>query len=417
MNNVLVVREGFDWLDARPSSSFTEDDLRELIAYMSRTYPKTDWIELGYNRIRFINVVGTIRLSRVQIDIIPKLKIDDEDGRYALINMLAVCGHVPYQTGASHSSVQEVQLDLLTWIAVTYASIMEEQLKRGIPADYVTLEENSLRLKGRLMIPSHIRLNAADKTRAYCTFDERTISIPLNLVLYKALLFLRRKVNDSALQRKLQYLCCYYEDLTPPADVRKMIDFIRFDRQTLRFEPAFRIARLILSQMSVLQRGDQEESLSFLFEVNTLYEMYIGRVLQQMMQLGPDSVVKLQHEQVKLLRNDDSGRENIQLIPDIVLGQLQESGNEVWTTIIDTKWKTNKYQQDDIYQMYAYVTGYRDAECAVLLYPKTDENLMNRNWSLSADKSKRIHVRSVRIGHWEHTCEDLTQILAEIRSY
>jgi 5-methylcytosine-specific restriction enzyme subunit McrC len=146
--------------------------------------------------------------------------------------------------------------------------------------------------------------------------------------------------------------------------------------------------------------------------MNTLYETYIGKVLQQM-QLGERAILRLQHEKIKLLKNDDSGRDNIQLIPDIVFGQQMEDGRQVWTIIMDTKWKTSKYQQDDIYQMYAYVTGYREAKCAVLLYPKTDDIAENRNWSLTADTDKRIHVRSVRIIGWEQTKQDLAEILKE----
>jgi 5-methylcytosine-specific restriction enzyme subunit McrC len=413
MNNVLVVREAFDWLEARPDSLFTEEDLRELLVYMTKAYPMTEWIEMGYNRVRFINVVGTIRLSRIQIDIIPKLKLDNEEGRTSLINMLAVCGHVPYRTGVSKASVQVANLDLLTWLAYTYCIELEEQLKRGIPGDYVTVEENSVKLKGRVKLSAHLRLNAADKSRVYCIFDERMTSIPLNIIFYKALLVLKRKVHDVNLRKKLKHLCAYFEDITVPGDIQSLIDHVHFDRQTSRFEHAFRLAKLILSRMSLLNRGSQEESLSFLFEMNTLYETYIGNVLQQM-QLGERAILRLQHEKIKLLKNDDSGRDNIQLIPDIVLGQQLDDGQQVWNIIMDTKWKTSKYQQDDIYQMYAYVTGYREAKCAVLLYPQTDVIAENRNWSLTADAGKRIHIRSVRVDWWEETKQDLAEILNEL---
>jgi 5-methylcytosine-specific restriction enzyme subunit McrC len=251
MNNVLVVREAFDWLEARSDSLFTEEDLRELLVHMSQAYPKTEWIEIGYNRVRFINVVGTIRLSRIQIDIIPKLKLDPEQGHTSLINMLTVCGHVPYRTGVSKASVQAAKLDLLTWLASTYCMELEEQLKRGIPGDYITVEENSVKLKGRVQISAHLRLNAADKSRVFCIFDERMTGIPLNLIFYKALLVLRRKVHDANLRKKLQHLCAYFEDLTVPGDIRSLMDHVHFDRQTSRFEHAFRLAKLILSKRKV----------------------------------------------------------------------------------------------------------------------------------------------------------------------
>ncbi|AZN39540.1 McrC family protein [Paenibacillus albus] len=413
MSNVVVVREAFDWLEARPGSSFIYEDMKELVAYMSKVYPKLEWLELGFNRVKFINIVGTIRLSRVQIDIIPKLRLGEEDGRAALLNMLGVCGYVPYTMESASVSVQVVEVDLLSWIAAGFCLELEKQLKRGVAADYVEVEENSQRLKGRLMIAKHLQLNAADKTRVYCNFDERTTVIPLNFVFCKTLALLQRKVFDPSIRKKILQLSGYLEDLEEPGDIKNMLNQVQFDRQTARFEPAFRLAKLILSQLSVLHRGTKEECFSFLFEVHSLYEMYVGRVLQKM-PLGSNAVVWLQHKEVKLLKNDDSGQDNIQLIPDIVLGERQDNGVEVWTVLMDMKWKAAvKYQQDDIYQMYAYVTGYPHAKSAFLLYPATDIPDPSRNWTLAADSGKRIRMRTIRINHWKETKEDLRRILAE----
>ena len=413
MSNVVVVREAYDWLEARPDGSFTEEDLKELISYMSRVYPKLDWLELGFNRVKFINIVGTIRLTRVQIDIIPKLLLGEDEGRSALLNMLGVCGYIPYTMGPAIASVQVVEVDLLSWIAAGFCLELEKQLKRGVAADYIEVEENSQRLKGKLMIGKHLQLNATDKTRVYCSFDERSTAIPLNIVFCKTMAVLKRKVFDSSIRKKLLQLSGYLEGLDEPGDIKDKLNQVKFDRQTSRFEPAFRLAKLILSQLSVIHRGTKEECFSFLFEIHSLYEMYVGRVLQQML-LESNSVVLLQHKEVKLLKNDDSGQDNIQLIPDIVLGERQDNGAEVWTVILDTKWKAAaKYQQDDIYQMYAYVTGYPHAKCAFLLYPATDLPDSSRNWTLAADSAKRIRMRTIRIKHWKETKEDLQRILAE----
>ncbi|TVX93268.1 McrC family protein [Paenibacillus agilis] len=413
MSKVVVVREAYDWLEARPSSSFMEEDLKELLVYMTSIYPKLEWLELGYNRVKFINIVGSIRLSRVQIDIVPKLQIGEDEGRSALLNMLGVCGYIPYKMGSAAAAVQVVAEDLLSWTAAAFCMELEKQLKRGLATGYAELEENSQRLKGRLMVTKHLQYNAADKSRAYCSFNERTHAIPLNFVFYKTLVILKRKVLDPSIRKKLLHLFGCFEELDVPGNVKELLNQVHFDRQTSRFEPAFRLAKLMLSHMSVLHRGAKEECFSFLFEVHSLYEMYVGRVLQQMT-LGREAVIRLQHKEVKLLRNEDSGLDNIQLIPDIVLGERQVNGEYVWTLIMDTKWKDiNKYQQGDIYQMYAYVTGYPYARRAVLLYPAMDGAASGRNWTLAANSSKRICVRMVRITHWLETQEDLRGIIAE----
>jgi|GEM_PF-1959730 len=416
MNNtkVIVVREAFEWLEVHPEGDFLEQDLKELIRYLSRAYPKAEYWELGLNRVRFINVVGTIRLSRVQIDIIPKFELQGE-GILALQNMLTVCGHVPYRTLENNSRMQFVQMDLLTWIASAYCRELEDQMRRGVPAGYVQVEDNSLRLRGRVVLPHHLRRNSADKTRVYCAFDERTTDIPLNQVLFKAVTVLLRKSSDASIRKKLKQLLVYFEDVSEPYDLPTVLGSVRFDRLQSRFESAFRLAKLILSRMSLLQRGAQEDCLSFLFDASLLYESYIGCLLKQMTE-DLSLTVHLQHEEVKLLRNEDTGHENVQLKPDIVVGRISQDGHQEWNAILDTKWKRASIRkEDDIYQLYAYVTGYSEATHAVLVYPRTADDSKSMNWSLMAFPGKRIMTRTVRILRKEETQEDLREILQELQ--
>ncbi|MFU1795399.1 McrC family protein [Paenibacillus azoreducens] len=416
MSNLIVVREAFDWLEAAPNHSFTFEDMQELIRYMDQLYPGKNWMEIGYKRVRFINVVGTIRLSKVQIDIIPKLNLDSKlDDHSALTNMLTTCGHVPYKVGYTKASVQESQMDLLTWIADSFCTELQEQLKRGLPNDYMTVGENTTKLKGKIHVAAHIRHNLADRSKVYCIYDERNYTVPLNLIFYKTLLVLKQTVYEPTLRKTIIHLCGYYEGLTLPSKMKHIIEQVRFDRQTARFEKAFRLAKLILSNMSVMNQGVGEESLSFLFEVNILYETYIGKVLSDLL-LSENAIVRLQHKEMKLLKNDDTKKDNVQLIPDIVVGHADKDGHIKWSMIMDTKWKLSRYQQNDIYQMYAYVTGYSDATRAILLYPQTNDttNLStSQNWSLNGNSAKRIHIRTIRIGNIEETKEDLRGILLE----
>ncbi|WP_442951194.1 5-methylcytosine restriction system specificity protein McrC [Paenibacillus sp. 481] len=99
--------------------------------------------------------------------------------------MLGVCGYIPYKMGPAVAAVQVVAADLLSWIAAAFCMELQRQLKRGLAAGYVDLEENSQHLKGRLMVTKHLQYNATDKSRAYCSFNERTPAIPLNFVFLK----------------------------------------------------------------------------------------------------------------------------------------------------------------------------------------------------------------------------------------
>jgi 5-methylcytosine-specific restriction enzyme subunit McrC len=109
--------------------------------------------------------------------------------------------------------------------------------------------------------------------------------------------------------------------------------------------------------------------LSVFFDMNVLFEEYVGRVAAKVLRpLGYD--VRLQEGRRYLVYDEVAERDAFLLKPDIV-GRVGEK--PAW--IIDTKWKELSQQeardgvaQADMYQMYAYAQRY---ECpdVVLLYP------------------------------------------------
>lgn len=111
-----------------------------------------------------------------------------------------------------------------------------------------------------------------------------------------------------------------------------------------------------------------------------------------------------------MLRNKKSGRENILLKPDFVVN------NEL---IIDTKWKSatvngrSKYVQSDLYQMYAYVTTYKNVNGCILLYPKQEGEEEHPVWEI-VDTDKTVEMQAVRIDDYWKTVGELKEILVKI---
>jgi 5-methylcytosine-specific restriction enzyme subunit McrC len=67
--------------------------------------------------------------------------------------------------------------------------------------------------------------------------------------------------------------------------------------------------------------------------------------------------------------------------------------------IVDTKWKRatyngrSRYEQSDLYQMYAYVTAYQDVKRCILLYPQQEEEAERPVWEvLNTDKTIEMHT-------------------------
>ena len=154
----------------------------------------------------------------------------------------------------------------------------------------------------------------------------------------------------------------------------------------------------------------KEFGFTLLFEMNYLYEEYIGTVLKEIMCEEEDILVSTQEKAKYLLYNEKRNKEEISLKPDIVIYK-----GEIPKIIIDTKWKRGtwngkeNYSQGDVYQMYAYITSYKECEKCVLLYPK-EEDGGDVLWSVKGYDNKGILMRNVDLSSYEKTKENLKEI-------
>ncbi len=83
---------------------------------------------------------------------------------------------------------------------------------------------------------------------------------------------------------------------------------------------------------------------------------------------------------------------------------------------MDTKWKSatnngrSSYVQSDIYQMYAYVTAYKEVKRCILPYPKQEIEAVHSVWEV-IDTEKTIEMCTKRIDEFSETVRELKKIL------
>lgn len=402
----ISIREAYDWLQIGKQINQTEWD--ELLRFLQEKYFKS--VEIGYGKIRFINLVGIIQLSTLRIEILPKLVIheDSEDkNREALINMLTVTRTLPVTLYGATSS-QLAKSDLFHVFAQVYIQSLLTELRPGIHKEYKLIEENSPSLKGRFLFHQHIRKNAFQPARAYCEYDEVQEDVLLNRILKKALKLVFPYITKSSLKSESLYIMEMFDQVADVPIRQNELRNFRFNRQNQRFQAAFIIARLILENQLMTSKYSREQSFSFLFEMNVLFESYIERAFRSL-EWEKNLKVVSQHDEKRLLININSGQENIKLKPDFVIY------NDVSQMIVDTKWKSIlregrvTYQQSDLYQMYAYVTSYELANRCVLLYPKSEEGLLPK-WQVPG-QDKYIEIHNIRLSSFDETLEDLRSII------
>lgn len=84
--------------------------------------------------------------------------------------------------------------------------------------------------------------------------------------------------------------------------------------------------------------------------------------------------------------------------------------------IMDTKWKSatnngrSSYVQSDIYQMYAYVTAYKEFQRCILLYPKQEGEVIHPVWEV-IDTEKTIEMCTIRMDEFSETVRELKEII------
>ena len=131
------------------------------------------------------------------------------------------------------------------------------------------------------------------------------------------------------------------------------------------------MARMFLTQRYQSTTGGSAEGTALLFEMNTLFEEYVGRLISRAL-AGSGLTVSLQGGRLFCLTSEETGRGVFQTRPDIL---VRRDGDVV--QVIDTKWKRiasriddakQGVSQADVYQMMAYAQLY-EAPRLTLLYP------------------------------------------------
>lgn len=398
-------------------NSITNDEADELLRYIENNKLDKDNIIAGRDSITFINYVGYIKLSSFSLEILPKINLNEndyEEGRKSLINMLQKSGIIK----VNYSKVGLLnfyKMNLNEILAYLFAKTLQEELTKGPYLEYVYFEDNTTSLKGKLLVQKHINNISTKNSRVACGFEEFSIDNTLNQIFNYCISKLLKDVKNNDTIKSLRHSKANLSDASDNPIYNKELLNYKFNRLNNRFEEAFLLAKMLINGYSSIGNKGVNKSFSILFKMNDVFEKYICNLLINNIE---DGSVYSQHNKYKLMIKEDNNRNIFQLRPDIV---IEKSGIE--KIIIDTKWKRidsnyNRHgaKRDDLYQMYAYLTRYKDAEAAILLYPYnvSVDNIGKEyleSWYLDGMPNKKIRVCTVDLSKESKTIEELKIIL------
>ena len=302
-------------------------------------------------RLKAAQYVGTIRSHDHSLLITPKVPLPN------LLALMSV--EVPSEIWHSETVDLATDPDLLSVMARLFCVATESTTRRGLRSDYVPRQEMLISPRGRIDIRAIINRPGL-KIPVPCRYDEHSSDIEINRLLRAALRTATQTGDLSPHWRyRLRLQLAEFEGVTDTHSDPSWVDTWTPRPMERHYESAVRLASLILAGTSISSQFGQQPAHSFLLDMNTLFERYVTRRLQD---AAPDVTVEAQPTSSL----DEAGKVDIN--PDIV---FRRDARPV--AVADTKYKlleAGTGKSSDYYQALAYATAYGLKE-AWLIYART----------------------------------------------
>lgn len=294
--------------------------------------------------------------------------------------------------------------DLLPSVISFFARTVETSLGRGIIRSYESRREELVALRGRVDYSGQFRMGGTLSPVA-CAFDEFSQNTVENRALKSAIrkaLRVPRIAHD--VRRLLMHQLAALEDVDDASISAEVIDSISLNRLNRHYEPALRLSRLILANLTLTDAHGSTEAQSFMVDMNDLFQRFmterLRRALRGRLDVISEPTVHLGH-----------GRQ-VSMHPDL---EFHEPGGGV-RYVGDIKYKlaTNaRGRSDDYYQLLAYTTAL-DVPEGVLVYCRQSGDSNQRTVTVK-NAEKRLVLRSVDLtGSPEHVEHEITILAAAI---
>lgn len=330
----------------------------------------------GMCRVTATQFVGTIVTPECSLLIRPKVSLE---------NLFALLGvGLPADAWRSEQFAFGGSRDLLRELSQFFARSVQHATAAGLLHAYRTENERLVGVRGRIDLAAQIR-RPGDASRIACTFDEYTVDVIENRVLKTAC---RRLLQVAGVQfevrRVLRQAIATFEDVTDGPVRAEAIDWIVFTRLNRHYQPALRLAQLILRNLSLLDQAGTHGASAFLVDMNDLFQRYmtdgLSKALRGRLELVSEPDVRL------------GTNRRITMYPDLV---FRRTGVDVFAG--DLKYKLaedGRGRNADYYQLLAYLTAL-NLPRGVLIYCQTTGEAPSRRVEVIHSGGKELLTYSV----------------------
>lgn len=303
--------------------------------------------------------VGATRVGDKQVQVMPK-------GRVGVAHLLFLLGYA-HNPGFRDEDVVGVQDDDL-WpaLAESLARQTERALSHGVLQGYRTTDDSLRTVRGRIRIGDQLSRRPGLLLPLEVTYDEFTVDTVENRILRSAL---RRMLAvprvDKNVRSRLVHLDARLEGagfLTPGDRLPRWTP----TRQNLRYQPALRLAEVVLRNVSASAAAGELPVASFVVPMAKVYEDFVTTALKESLGATPG---RTEGQHVTWLDHPALDRRHGAIRMEVDIVHLDRTGRP--QVVYDAKYKAaspkGEYPNADHYQMLAYCTALQ-VEVAWLVY-------------------------------------------------
>ena len=302
--------------------------------------------------------IGAVSVAGIEVRVAPKVTID------RIVFMLAhALGGVTWQDDAVEV---EQDSDVVHVLAEAFLRAATRALRPGLIQGYRLAEESLAVVRGRIRIDEQLKRRPGVWLPIEVSYDDFTVDTGENRILRAAAeRLMRNPLVPLVTRRRLTSVTLRLAEvgrIVPGAP----LPVWRPTRLNLRYQPALRLAELVLAATSFEHRAGDVRIDGFVLDMPLVFEGFVTQTVRSaLISLDPATSVQAQYR-CHLDVNDQ-----VQMRPDIAwLGPVGQP-----LAVIDAKYKAEKYSgfpNADVYQALAYATALELPD-AHLVYARGNE--------------------------------------------
>jgi 5-methylcytosine-specific restriction enzyme subunit McrC len=396
---------------------------RERLERFNERFPargaKKPFAYAARNSLLAQNFVGVIDLGDHQVEVLPKIEgADTSTIRHNLARMIAASVGLQLHDGGA-SLIKDRSSTVLEILMRLFCERLWRELHAGLMRRYEWRADDLGAMRGKLNVARQVTANAGRPHVLACVYEEFSADNHCNQLLKCALSVLKNLARSAELSSRIETLLfCFDEVSDRPSSAFYGRGFVT-DRLSTRFEPLIRLAEMFVREQSPDVVSGAGHGFALLFDMNVLFEQYVGHELRRMFS-GTATSVRLQQSGTFLARTSEN-RSVFELVPDVVA-----CTEDRVTWIADTKWKRldpiktrEGVSSADMYQMHAYSRRYACPR-VVLLYPHHPGlgtwRSCRHEYQIEGGDPAVVHVATVDLARLDNTRAQLRQIFCSFSS-